>query len=382
MKALWSLAALLCASVGGASAGVVGGASAGATCGAPYDPAMCYANPSAHFGTAAAPTPASCCDACAANPKCASWTHWKPPAPSLPPASSSSSPFTCYLFSNVGGELNPRTDSCTSGTYARGPTPTRAPTPAPACSGAGCFPPPAHGPVCADCPNIVFSLTDDQDVLLGGWEPMVQTRAALLDGGGGGGGGRGAMLTNWRIHTPICSPSRSETISGRYFHNVKSSLAVPPPTLQPAASGHIDGALYNNQSLGVVLRAARGYNTAIFGKANFNTYEGFDRWFQGASLGVGGKWEDNESPNFHYKAGKDEYATALLGNKTVRDDDARCSRALPQCDTPSQRCLRGWVVLGGRATTRAARSLARSPLPPLPLTTHHAPPLICTRWPG
>ena len=344
MKVRRSLAALLCASVGGASAGVVAGASAGATCGAPSDPAMCYANPSAHFGTAAAPTPAACCDACAANPKCASWTHWKPSARSLPPSSSSSSPFTCYLFSNVGGELKPRTDSCTSGTHARGPTP---PTPTPACSGAGCFPPPAHGPVCADCPNIVFSLTDDQDVLLGGWEPMVQTRAALLDGGGGG--GRGAMLTNWRIHTPICSPSRSETISGRYFHNVKSSLAVPPPTLQPAASAHVDGALYNNQSLGVVLRAARGYNTAIFGKANFNTYEGFDRWFQGASLGVGGKWEDNEAPSFQYKAGKDEYATALLGNKTVS---------------------------GG-----AHRSLTtRSSLPHSPLATHRTPPLTCTRW--
>ena len=38
------------------------------------------------------------------------------------------------------------------------------------------------------------------------------------------------------------------------------------------------------------------------GKANFNTYEGFDRWFQGAFLGYGGSWEDDESPGGHYKA--------------------------------------------------------------------------------
>ena len=55
----------------------------------------------------------------------------------------------------------------------------------------------------------------------------------------------------------------------------------------------------------------------MFGKSNFNTEEGFDRWFQGAFLGNGGTWEDNEAPGFHYKAAQDEYATALLGNKTV-----------------------------------------------------------------
>jgi len=67
----------------------------------------------------------------------------------------------------------------------------------------------------------------------------------------------------------------------------------------------------------VYLRELRGYNTAIFGKANFNVYQGFDRWFQGAFLGYGGNWEDNESPTFNYQAGPDEYATALLGNRSV-----------------------------------------------------------------
>ena len=115
----------------------------------------------------------------------------------------------------------------------------------------------------------------------------------------------GAFLSNWRIHTPICSPSRSETISGRYFHNIKSSLNVPPAKLQPANSGAIDPAKYQNDSVGVHLRANAGYNTGMFGKSNFNTYEGFDRWFQAAVCGYGGNYEDNESPagpSGHYKA--------------------------------------------------------------------------------
>lgn len=147
-----------------------------------------------------------------------------------------------------------------------------------------------------------------QDVQLGGWEPMKQTQELLQK--------HGAFLSNWRIHTPICSPSRSETISGRYFHNIKSKLNVPPEKLQPAASGHVDGTIYKNDSVGVHLRRA-GYQTAIFGKANFNTCEGFDRWFQGAFLGYGGSWQDNENPLFYTKAKETDYATALLGNKTL-----------------------------------------------------------------
>ena len=46
----------------------------------------------------------------------------------------------------------------------------------------------------------------------------------------------------------------------------------------------IDGSLYNNDSFGVHLREKKGYNVGIFGKSNFNTCEGFDRWFQGAFL--------------------------------------------------------------------------------------------------
>lgn len=195
--------------------------------------------------------------------------------------------------------------------------PTPAPTPTcahPPCIHSTCTTwtePPKPGAACKDCPNIVFSLTDDQDAVIGGWDPMKQTQKLLQNDA------NGAFLINWRIHTPICSPSRSQTVSGRYFHNIKSMLEVPPAKLQGAATGHIDGTLYRNDSFGVHLRAAKGYNVGMFGKSNFNTCDGFDRWFQAARCGYGGGYQDNESPSFHYKASKDEYATDLLLRKSI-----------------------------------------------------------------
>lgn len=80
--------------------------------------------------------------------------------------------------------------------------------------------PPLAGPPCTDCPNILLMFTDDQDLVLGGWDgldgqgpgPMVQTKRAIAQ--------RGATATEWRIHTPICAPSRTEMQSGRYASDV------------------------------------------------------------------------------------------------------------------------------------------------------------------
>jgi len=55
----------------------------------------------------------------------------------------------------------------------------------------------------------------------------------------------------------------------------------------------------------------------MFGKSNFNTYEGFDRWFQGVECGYGGRYEDNESPTFHYTSNKSVYATDLISSKAM-----------------------------------------------------------------
>eukprot|EP01052_Picozoa_sp_SAG31_P056050 SAG31_NODE_15826_length_736_cov_1.535322_1_plen_135_part_00 len=87
-----------------------------------------------------------------------------------------------------------------------GPHVPVAPAPAP-----GSLPYPDRsplGPACKGCPNIILSITDDQDLVLGGWTPMRQTQALVA--------ARGATLTQWRIHTPVCSPSRSELVGGSF----------------------------------------------------------------------------------------------------------------------------------------------------------------------
>ncbi|CAH1990327.1 unnamed protein product [Acanthoscelides obtectus] len=69
-------------------------------------------------------------------------------------------------------------------------------------------------------PNFVFFLTDDQDVLLNGMVPLTRTHFLL--------GLRGKTFTNAYVNTPICCPSRSTILTGKYAHNtgvVNNSIA-------------------------------------------------------------------------------------------------------------------------------------------------------------
>ena len=113
-------------------------------------------------------------------------------------------------FGSPGGiELGKCTHAGATGWHrvpAKGPLPPKPPPPAPL------PPPPPLPPVqppCKDCPNIIFILTDDQDILLGGSlptsaefspnaTPLPQTRRLLLE--------QGAHLTNCFIHTPVWYP--------------------------------------------------------------------------------------------------------------------------------------------------------------------------------
>ncbi|KAK3580927.1 hypothetical protein CHS0354_008219 [Potamilus streckersoni] len=65
----------------------------------------------------------------------------------------------------------------------------------------------------AQRPNIVFFLTDDQDVALGGQTPMTKTKSLLGD--------KGIIFNNMFVTSPLCCPSRSSILSGRYVHNHK-----------------------------------------------------------------------------------------------------------------------------------------------------------------
>lgn len=106
---------------------------------------------------------AACCAACSRVSACSAWTFWDGDK--------------CNLFSTRGGVHD---GDCVSGLGG-------APPPAPSPSPPGPWtPPPPVDPraICRDCPNIIMSLTDDQDILLGGWDPMRQTKALFQDVGG------------------------------------------------------------------------------------------------------------------------------------------------------------------------------------------------------
>eukprot|EP00947_MAST-08B_sp_MAST-8B-sp1_P002917 g2917.t1 len=95
-------------------------------------------------------------------------------------------------------------------------------------------------------------MSDDQDVELGGLTPMTKTRQRL--------GAEGAVGESFYIATPICCPSRTETLSGRLYHNVLSD--------DLSGCMHVNHTKYifeHSSSLFPALQQA-GYLTGGFGK--------------------------------------------------------------------------------------------------------------------
>ena len=178
------------------------------------------------------------------------------------------------------------------------------------------------GPVKPGSPNIVLFLTDDMDYTLGGWAPMAQTTKLLSE--------RGATATHWTVHTPVCCPSRTELITGRYFHNVKGADSSAKSCMHATPYPELAA---NEWLFAPHLRAA-GYRVGVFGKwlNNYNptnAEHGVETWFANG----GG---DYFNPTFAYDAsasnppggGKNvqfsnasapgaAYSTSVIGNISV-----------------------------------------------------------------
>eukprot|EP01084_Bolivina_argentea_P159751 278236_1 len=99
-------------------------------------------------------------------------------------------------------------------------------------------------------PNFVFILMDDQDIVLDSPSYMPHLQSLIVQ--------QGVTFSNAFVATPVCCPSRTETVTGRYFHNIG------------APNGncfHIDATdnVFSNTTIFNQLYQ-NGYNTAVFGK--------------------------------------------------------------------------------------------------------------------
>jgi len=186
-------------------------------------------------------------------------------------------------------------------------------------------------------PSIVWFLTDDQDQMLGASfptkgdaTPLPKTRSLMAD--------MGSTAENFFIHTPICCPSRSELLSGRYFHNIKKSCDE-----DGCGCMHVDEEVVNGATFARKLKEEAGYTVGMFGKylnnmpspttggpgavtiAGTTVPAGFDAW-----LGNGGG--DYISPSFNaqnitfgdfgiangmWHGTEDNYTTSVVGNVSI-----------------------------------------------------------------
>ncbi len=123
---------------------------------------------------------------------------------------------TAWIYRGVVG------DPAQASPTAPGPTTPR-PTPRPSATRwptatAGASPTPRPAP--AGAPNIVFVLTDDQDLHMDSLAVMPRLKAFVAD--------QGTALGDFYLSYPLCCPSRSTILRGQYVHSHQVYSNLPP----------------------------------------------------------------------------------------------------------------------------------------------------------
>ena len=143
---------------------------------------------------------------------------------------------------------------------------------------------------------------------------MPQTQRLLADAG--------ATAENWYIHTPICSPSRSELVTGRYFHNIK---AAGKNGGGYCSGMHVDYEHVNNNTFARVLKEEGNYTVGMFGKylneMPATVPPGFDAWLAnggGDYIAPAFMTQNIDGlPDGHWRGTAENYSTAVIGNTSI-----------------------------------------------------------------
>ncbi|MCR4338547.1 MAG: sulfatase [Gemmatimonadaceae bacterium] len=122
----------------------------------------------------------------------------------------------------------------------------------------------------AQRPNIIFILSDDEDVALHSYMP--KTKALLHDSG--------TTFDNYFVTYALCCPSRATTLRGQYPHNTRIEGNAPP------TGGYQKfRSLGHDSSTVATWLQASGYHTAMLGKymngyqPGFGPPAGWSEWY-------------------------------------------------------------------------------------------------------
>eukprot|EP01052_Picozoa_sp_SAG31_P018211 SAG31_NODE_1281_length_9019_cov_4.758072_3_plen_273_part_00 len=197
--------------------------------------------------TVQAATVAECCAACQAHgPECGTFVFQDP-------EETASVQFGNCLLKGSCPELKPTKK--TTGTRPVAPSPPPSPLP----------PPPLPPPVPPGSQkNIIILLTDDQDLRLGSMRAMPYTMQHI--------GREGANISNFFVHTPICCPSRTTLLGGKFYHNNKVNLEgqydreAPYRGCMSMNTSRVYNPGFWDDSIVATLKKHHGYATALFGK--------------------------------------------------------------------------------------------------------------------
>ncbi|MEO8503845.1 MAG: sulfatase [Acidobacteriota bacterium] len=166
-------------------------------------------------------------------------------------------------------------------------------------------------------PNLLFILTDDQDLLLGSLDVMPRVRALIA--------AQGATFSNHFVPLSLCCPSRTTLLTGLHAHNHRVYTNHSPDG--GFARFHSLG--LEEESIGPALQRA-GYRTGLMGKyvnlypeGQDKTYvpAGWDEW--DAPLGAGGYKAFNYTMNQNgtlrvHGATPADYLTDVLRDRALQ----------------------------------------------------------------